>query len=84
MQVVVIRMLLDDNCDGKVTRSELQHLHLSAIEFAKTQALEAPETFSDLLQAIFLGFNRTGLEPTMRNTTSSSMTLITATLKVCP
>ncbi|KAJ9532875.1 hypothetical protein QJQ45_010968 [Haematococcus lacustris] len=40
------------------TRSELNYLHQLGIEYAKTVALGLPEGLPDLLDALFLGFDR--------------------------
>ena len=59
-QAVVLH-LLDSDHDTFITRPELMELHLLARHFAKSERLPAPTSLPELLDVIYLGFDRSVL-----------------------
>lgn len=56
-QTVLVR-LADSDRNGIITRSELRALQLLAEQFAAAEALDVPRSLPDLLDALYLGFDR--------------------------
>jgi hypothetical protein len=54
---LVLQPMLDANHDGVVTRPELRTLQLKAEEFAAGEALDPPDSWKSLVEALVMGFD---------------------------
>lgn len=78
--------LLDSDADGIVTRSELHSLHLTAEEYAVREKGALPQDLASLVDALYLGFDRTQMraELELQRAAGGDLAVIEVALNVSP
>ena len=76
--------ITDADHDGLITRPELLQLHIQSEYFAKSAALSPPNSLPELLDAIYLGFDRNNLasQLALQDEAKDALAIITQALKV--
>lgn len=80
----VVLPLVDLEHHGFITRPDLTQLHIMAALFAKKQTLAPPESLLELLDALYIGFDRTMLasQLSLQDSAKDALATIILALKV--